>query len=165
MGSHGPAYYKRYPDAFERFRPACKQSQFSRCTNQEIVNAYDNSIVYTDYVLSRLIELLQDYDRDGIATSMIYLSDHGESLGEDNLYLHAMPYAIAPDVQKHIPLVLWLSPRYQAEFAVDMSCMKARKDRPVSQDNLFHSVLGVLDVQTKVYDSKLDIFAPCRKLD
>ena len=165
MGSHGPAYYKRYPEPFERFRPACKQSQFSRCTSQEIVNAYDNSIVYTDYVLYRLIELLQGYDRDGISTAMIYLSDHGESLGEDNLYLHAMPYAIAPDFQKHIPFLLWLSPKYQAEFAVDMGCMRARKDRPVSQDNLFHSILGVLDVETKVYDAKLDIFAPCRKLD
>jgi lipid A ethanolaminephosphotransferase len=165
MGSHGPAYYKRYPDRFERFRPTCKESQFSRCTNQEIINAYDNSIVYTDYVLYRLIELLQGYDREGIPSSMIYLSDHGESLGEDNLYLHAMPYPIAPDVQKHIPFLLWLSPRYQAEFAVDMNCMQSRKDRPVSQDNLFHSVLGILDIETKAYDAKLDIFAPCRKLE
>jgi lipid A ethanolaminephosphotransferase len=163
MGSHGPAYYKRYPLRFEQFKPACRESQFSRCSKDQIVNSYDNTIVYTDHVLAELITLLQVEDRQGMPTALIYLSDHGESLGESNLYLHGMPYAIAPEVQKHIPMFLWLSPRYQQAFAVDTSCVAGKGQQPVSQDNLFHSVLGLLDIETQVYDAKLDIFAGCRR--
>jgi len=162
MGSHGPAYYQRYPADFERFRPACKESQFSRCTLEEIVNSYDNTIVYTDYILFRLIELLQANDAKGTATAMIYVSDHGESLGEGNLYLHGLPRAIAPDVQTHIPMLLWLSPKFRADFHVDIGCLQRRGSEQTSHDNFFHSVLGLLDVRTKVYDRKLDVFAPCR---
>jgi lipid A ethanolaminephosphotransferase len=162
MGSHGPAYYQRYPEAFERFRPACKESQFSRCTLQEIVNSYDNTIVYTDYILFRLIELLQANDAKGTATAMLYVSDHGESLGEGNLYLHGLPRAIAPDVQTHVPMLVWLSPRFQASSLVDVACLQRHRDEATSHDNFFHSVLGLLDVRAKVYDSKLDLFARCR---
>jgi lipid A ethanolaminephosphotransferase len=163
MGSHGPAYYKRYPERFEHFKPACKEAQFSRCSRDEIVNAYDNTIVYTDHVLAELIALLQREDKAGLATALIYLSDHGESLGESNLYLHGMPYALAPEVQKHIPMLLWLSPRYQQAFAVDTDCIAGRREQSVSQDNLFHSMLGLLDIETRVYDAKLDLFAGCRR--
>jgi lipid A ethanolaminephosphotransferase len=163
MGSHGPAYYKRYPERFEHFKPACKEAQFSRCSRQEIVNAYDNTIVYTDYVLGELIALLQREDRAGLATALIYLSDHGESLGESNLYLHGMPYALAPQVQKHIPMLIWLSPAYQQAFAMDTDCIAAKRQQSVSQDNLFHSILGLLDIETRLYDAKLDIFAGCRR--
>jgi lipid A ethanolaminephosphotransferase len=162
MGSHGPAYYQRYPAEFERFRPACQESQFSRCRLEEIVNSYDNTIVYTDHILSRLIELLRANDANGRATAMIYVSDHGESLGENNLYLHGLPYAIAPDVQKRIPMLLWLSPKFRVDFLVDVTCLQQRRDERVSHDNLFHSVLGLLGVQTRVYDRRLDLFAPCR---
>ncbi len=162
MGSHGPAYYKRYPAAFERFKPACKESQFSRCTTSQIVNSYDNTIVYTDYVLFRLIELLRARDVEDVPTAMVYLSDHGESLGEDNIYLHGLPYAFAPDVQKHIPMVMWLSPKFQADFGVDTACVRRHSRETVSHDNLFHSVLGLLDVATRLYDAKLDVFAGCR---
>jgi lipid A ethanolaminephosphotransferase len=162
MGSHGPAYYKRYPEAFERFRPACKDSQFSRCQLSEIVNSYDNTIVYTDYVLAKLIELLAVQDRRGLPTAMIYVSDHGESLGENNVYLHGLPYAFAPDVQKHVPMVMWLSPKLQAESRVNASCLEHRRHEPVSHDNFFHSVLGLLGVQTTAYDPRLDVFASCR---
>ena len=162
MGSHGPAYYKRYPEAFERFRPACKDSQFSRCQRSEIVNSYDNTLVYTDYVLAKLIELLALQDRRGLPTAMIYVSDHGESLGENNVYLHGLPYAFAPDVQKHVPMVMWLSPKLQAELRVNTGCLEHRRHEPVSHDNFFHSVLGLLGVQTTVYDARLDIFASCR---
>jgi lipid A ethanolaminephosphotransferase len=163
MGSHGPAYYKRYPERFELFKPACKEAQFSRCSRDEIVNAYDNTIVYTDHVLGELIALLQREADAGLATALIYLSDHGESLGESNLYLHGMPYALAPEVQKHIPMLLWLSPHYQQAFAVDTGCIAARREQRVSQDHLFHSILGLLDIETRVYDAKLDIFAGCRR--
>jgi lipid A ethanolaminephosphotransferase len=162
MGSHGPAYYKRYPDEFERFQPACKESQFSRCERSQIINGYDNTIVYTDYVLSQVIELLRLNDSRGLPSAMLYLSDHGESLGENNLYLHGLPYAIAPDVQKQVPMLLWLSPRLQADFRVDAACLRSRRHDPVSHDNFFHSVLGLLDVETKEYRRDLDIFAGCR---
>ena len=163
MGSHGPAYYKRYPARFEYFKPACKEAQFSRCSTDEIVNAYDNTIVYTDHVLGELIALLQEEDRQGLPTALIYLSDHGESLGESNLYLHGMPYALAPEVQKHIPMLVWLSPRYQQAFAVDTACLLPKRQQRVSQDNLFHSILGLLDIETQVYDAKLDVFTGCRR--
>jgi lipid A ethanolaminephosphotransferase len=162
MGSHGPAYYKRYPPAFERFRPACKDSQFSRCELSEIVNSYDNSLVYTDYVLAKLIELLAARDAGGMPTAMIYFSDHGESLGEGNMYLHGLPYAFAPEVQRHVPMLVWLSPKLQADFRIDAGCLQRRRHEPVSHDNFFHSVLGLLDVQTKTYRAGLDIFAGCR---
>lgn len=164
MGSHGPAYYKRYPAAFETFKPACNDAQFSRCERSEIVNSYDNTLVYTDYVLAKLIELLEARDRRGQPAAMIYFSDHGESLGESNVYLHGLPYAFAPDVQRHVPLLMWLSPKLQADLGVNASCLTNRNAEPVSHDNFFHSVLGLLDVQTKVYDRRLDIFAPCRGL-
>jgi lipid A ethanolaminephosphotransferase len=164
MGSHGPAYHKRYPAAFERFQPACKESQFSRCSAESIVNSYDNSLVYTDHVLARLIGLLADNDARGRAAAMIYLSDHGESLGEGGAYLHGLPYALAPDVQKHIPFLLWLSPTYRADAAVDLACLQRRREATVSHDNLFHSVLGLLDIATRSYDRELDLFAPCRPI-
>jgi lipid A ethanolaminephosphotransferase len=162
MGSHGPAYYKRYPDAFEHFKPACKESQFSRCVLAEIVNSYDNSLVYSDYILFRLIELLQAYDSKDVAAAMIYVSDHGESLGEGNLYLHGLPYALAPEEQKRVPMVVWLSPKFQTDSRVDLACLQRQSTDETSHDNLFHSVLGLLDVRTKVYDRGLDIFARCR---
>jgi lipid A ethanolaminephosphotransferase len=162
MGSHGPAYYKRYPANFERFQPGCKESQFSRCQRAEIINSYDNSIVYTDYVLSKVIEFLQFNDSRGLPSAMIYLSDHGESLGESNIYLHGLPYAFAPDVQKHVPMLLWVSPKMQADFQIDTACLERRRHEAASHDNFFHSVLGLLDVETNVYLRDLDIFARCR---
>ncbi len=122
MGSHGPAYWKRVPKKFEVFKPVCAHSQFSRCENEAIVNAYDNTIVYTDFVLSRLIEILRAGDQQGVETAMIYMSDHGESLGEKNLYLHGMPYAIAPEAQRHVPAVAWMSERFRASRSIDLGC-------------------------------------------
>jgi lipid A ethanolaminephosphotransferase len=163
MGSHGPAYYKRYPPEFEKFTPVCKSSQFSHCTGEEIVNAYDNTILYTDHVLGELAEKLKALDAAGQPASMIYLSDHGESLGEKNIYLHGMPYALAPQVQKHVPMVMWFSPLYQKTFGLDTACLAQRSKSEFSHDNFFHSVLGLLDIETKPYAPELDIFAPCRK--
>jgi lipid A ethanolaminephosphotransferase len=162
MGSHGPAYYKRYPPEFERFRPACRDAQFSRCQGAEIVNSYDNTILYTDYVLAKLIALLAARDQQGEPTAMIYVSDHGESLGEGNIYLHGLPYALAPDVQKHVPMLLWLSPKAQLDLSVDTECLQNRRHEALTHDNLFHSVLGLLNVETKPYNARLDIFAECR---
>ena len=90
------------------------------------------------------------------------MSDHGESLGENNLYLHGMPYAIAPEAQIHVPMVMWLSPGFRVSLGIDQSCLKNSASKKTSHDALFHSVLGVMGVKTKVYDAALDVFAPCR---
>lgn len=161
MGSHGPAYWERYPPQFETFKPVCRESQFSRCTRESIINAYDNTIIYSDHVLARLIGILQT--GAGTAdTGMIYMSDHGESLGENNIYLHGMPYAMAPEAQTHVPMVAWLSEPLRKRTSSDIGCLKHSAERKRSHDNLFHSVLGILDVKTNIYDSSLDLFVPCR---
>lgn len=130
LGSHGPSYYKRYPAAFRRFVPDCAQDDVQSCSRQAIVNAYDNTMLYTDHVLSRLIAMLARH-QDRIEPTLIYMSDHGESLGENGLYLHGLPYAVAPDEQTHVPGVIW-SP------AVAQACLAGRRDEPYSHDNLFH---------------------------
>jgi lipid A ethanolaminephosphotransferase len=161
MGSHGPAYYRRYPAAFKRFTPACESDDLRVCSKAEIANAYDNSLLYTDHVLGRLIDFL-DRAQATHDTAMLYVSDHGESLGENGLYLHGMPYAIAPDVQKNVPLVLWMSPAFRRSFGIDQECLRRRAGAAASHDNLFHSLLGVLDVETAAYEAGMDLFAPCR---
>lgn len=164
LGSHGPAYYRRYPAAYKRFAPACEDESLRNCTPEKVRNAYDNSLLYTDHVLGRVIDFLaQAGGRKGrYDTAMLYLSDHGESLGESGLYLHGMPWAIAPDEQTHVPMVAWLSPAFAHDFGVDMACLRARSGEALSHDNLFHSVLGLLDVSTSAYEPALDLFKPCR---
>jgi lipid A ethanolaminephosphotransferase len=161
LGSHGPAYFQRYPPSFKRFTPACETAELRRCTEAEIVNAYDNSLLYTDHFLAKVIAFLADAQKTH-DTAMLYVSDHGESLGEGGLYLHGVPYAIAPDVQTNVPFAMWLSPAFQRGFGVSRECMGRQTALPVSHDNLFHSVLGVLDVATAAYDARLDLFAACR---
>jgi len=160
-GSHGPAYYLRYPPSFEQFRPVCTTNQLQECPQQEIVNAYDNTILYTDYFLSKTIDLLKR-NLKKFNTAMIYVSDHGESLGENNLYLHGLPYFIAPDEQKHVPFMLWFSDKFAASNSIDRPCLHGQTEAGYSHDNIFHSVLGLMSVSTTVYDKKLDLFAGCR---
>ncbi len=156
MGSHGPAYYKRSPPAFKKFLPECTDNALQSCEQQGLVNAYDNSIVYTDHVLGSAIQWLKGQESSH-APAMLYLSDHGESLGENNLYLHA------PDVQKHVPWITWLSPGFEQRSKVTTACLKQQLDAPISHDNLFHSVLGLMNVQTTVYKPELDLYARCAK--
>lgn len=160
-GSHGPAYYKRYPAAFEKFSPVCSTSQLDRCPREQIVNAYDNTIAYTDHVLAKTIDLLQ-HNTERFDTAMLYLSDHGESLGENGIYLHGLPYAMAPQEQTHIPMLFWLSSGMERRQNIAVDCLESKLDAPVSHDNLFHSVLGLMDVHTKAYQSHLDLFRSCR---
>ena len=163
MGSHGPAYYKRVPRQFARFQPTCQTSQFSKCTTEEIVNSYDNTILYTDHVLARLVDVLRKSSQSGFDTMMLYVSDHGESLGENGVYLHAMPYFIAPREQRHVPMVMWLSPGAEQSLAMKENCLRdLALDGQFSHDNLFHTVLGVHDIRTSVYDADLDMFRHCR---
>lgn len=161
MGSHGPEYFKRYPMEYERFTPVCPSNALNQCSEQSIINAYDNTLVYTDHVLASLIDILRS-KQDKVDTAMLYLSDHGESLGEYNLFLHGTPYMLAPEQQKHVPMLAWFSDSYRQDFAVDTDCLNKVRDEPLSQDNLFHSMLGLLQVRTGLYDQQLDLFASCR---
>ncbi|MDY0747133.1 phosphoethanolamine--lipid A transferase [Paucibacter sp. R3-3] len=156
MGSHGPAYYKRSPPDRKPFMPECTTNALQQCPREQVVNGYDNSIAYTDHVLASAIGWLQGREKD-FATRMYYVSDHGESLGENNLYLHGVPYAVAPEEQKHVPMVLWLG----QDLAPVTDCLKAKLDQPASHDNLFHTVLGFMGVQTALYKPEQDLLASC----
>lgn len=163
LGSHGPAYFKRYPAAFRKFQPACESEDLRVCSVAQVVNAYDNSLLYTDFFLGKVIDFLAQAQATH-DTAMLYVSDHGESLGEGGLYLHGMPYAIAPDVQKHVPFVLWISPAFRSAFGIDEQCLRDEARRKqASHDQLFHSLLGIFGVQTSAYDRSLDLFAACRR--
>jgi lipid A ethanolaminephosphotransferase len=154
MGNHGPAYYKRYPKAFEVFAPVCKTNDLGSCSTQEINNAYDNALRYTDYFLSKVIDLLKKNDRR-FETAMFYVSDHGESLGEYGVYLHGMPYALAPEAQRHVPAVLWLGSQIKRD--IDVSSVPAQSQKTWSHDNLFSTLLGLFEIRTEAYDAKMDI--------
>jgi lipid A ethanolaminephosphotransferase len=161
MGNHGPAYFRRYPPEFRRFKPDCATSELRRCTREEVVNAYDNAILYTDHVLAGLVEVLRR-DPDRLDAAMIYVSDHGESLGEKGLYLHGMPRLFAPSEQTQVPLLVWLSPALTTHGDVSERCVRSRASGAYSHDNLFHSVLGLMNVRTRVYRADRDIFDGCR---
>lgn len=160
MGSHGPDYYKRSPAALKRFKPECTTNALQECSVDEVVNAYDNTIAYTDAFLASAIDWLAGHE-DQWATALDYVSDHGESLGEGNLYLHGLPYAMAPDVQKHVPWVFWLSPRFQRQSGIALACLQGQRDERLSHDNYFHTALGLLGVGTSIYNPALDITARC----
>ena len=161
MGNHGPAYYKRYPKEFEKFTPVCKTNQLENCTQEEISNAYDNAILYTDYFLSKAINFLKKYSKTHEA-GLLYVSDHGESLGENGIYLHGMPYAIAPKAQTHVASLIWLD-NGQMSHEYDRSKIKQNKDKEYSHDNLFDTLLGLFEVKTEVYKKELDILNEARK--
>jgi lipid A ethanolaminephosphotransferase len=154
MGNHGPAYYKRYPKKFEKFKPVCTTNQLEECSRDEIINAYDNALLYTDYFLSKVIYLLKKYDKTH-ETAMMYFSDHGESLGENGLYLHGMPYMIAPESQIHIGSLMWFGSEISKE--IDMNRIRLNKDKKYSQDNLFHTSLGIFEVTSSVYNKEMDM--------
>jgi lipid A ethanolaminephosphotransferase len=161
MGSHGPAYYQRYPQAFERFKPACRTAELADCSAEELTNVYDNTILYTDHILASIIDVLEAHGND-YASALYYMSDHGESLGENGLYLHGAPYLIAPDTQKRIPFITWISGDFAAATGLDLSCLRGKTGEAFSHDNMFDTVLGMMDVETKVYDAGRDAFASCR---
>ena len=160
MGNHGPAYYKRYPKEFEKFTPVCKTNQLEQCTQEEVSNAYDNAILYTDYFLSKVINFLKPYSNTH-ETAMLYMSDHGESLGENGLYLHGLPYFMAPDEQKHISSLIWFGDEFKNDM--DMEKLNSYKNKQFSQDNLFHTLLGLFEVETGVYKKDMDILNETRK--
>ena len=150
-GSHGPSYYKKYPQSFEKFTPVCRSVDIQKCSKEEIENAYDNTIVYTDYVLSKVIAFLQ---KQHTSSLMLYASDHGESLGEKGFYLHGTPYAIAPDEQKNIPFIVWAS----KDFMKDKHLAKEEAEM-YSQQYIFHTILGAFGVKSEIYDQTFDLFS------
>ena len=160
MGSHGPAYFKRTPAAFKKFTPECTDTSLSQCERQQIVNAYDNTIVFTDHFLSQVIGWLKRQEKTA-TPAMLYVSDHGESLGEKNMYLHGLPYSVAPPEQTTVPMITWLSPGFEQLSRVSTRCLQSQRDKPLSHDHLFHSVLGLMAVQTTVYQRERDFFATC----
>ena len=164
MGSHGPAYYKREPQQFKHFMPECASNALQQCSHEELINAFDNTIVYTDNFLASVIDWLKQHEGDS-ATALSYLSDHGESLGENNVYLHGLPYRWAPDAQKHVAWITWLSPQFSTQTGITTACLNAKRDARLTHDNYFHSVLGLLGVQTSLYQPPLDIYASCRRTD
>jgi lipid A ethanolaminephosphotransferase len=161
LGNHGPAYYRRYPASLRKFTPTCDTDDLSKCTREQIVNSYDNAVLYTDHFLAKTIAFLKTQTNHD--TALWYVSDHGESLGEDGIYLHGMPYSIAPKEQTHVPMVMWMSQNFTSDFGLNRNCLAKKTGDAVSQDNLFSSILGMLQVQSKYYDPAYDLSASCRK--
>ncbi len=145
MGSHGPAYFKRYPPEFERFTPVCRSIELQECSDEEIINTFDNTIVYTDYFLDQAIRFLEDH-QNRYETTLIYMSDHGESLGELGVYLHGMPYWIAPEAQTHVPMIVWASPSSD----IDLVALRDIRDAPVAHDDFSRILLDSFEVETDV---------------
>src|SRR5690606_3318818 len=108
---------------------------------------------YTDHIVSSVINKLKD-KQDTLDTSLIYMSDHGESVGEFGLYLHGAPYFVAPSQQTQIPYVLWLGK--DAKTTINQDCLAKEAPQPQSHDKLFHTVLGLMQVKTQVYLPDLD---------
>ena len=160
-GSHGPDYYHRVPEDKYVFTPVCRDNELQNCTHEELVNSFDNTIHYTDEFLNSTIEWLKQQSAD-YDTALIYLSDHGESLGEKSLYLHGMPYLIAPEEQKYIPFFFWFSEGFVQADKISRECLTANTHNNYSQDNLFHTVLGLLNLDTSVYKAELDMVKACR---
>lgn len=151
-GSHGARYDERYPKEFEKFLPVCKNDELQKCSHQELVNAYDNSIIYTDYLIFQIIKALRENQK--FDTALWYLSDHGESLGEYGQYMHGgLPYALSPDVQVHIPSMIWLGKGFDNNY----DTLEYSKDKTFNQDYLFHTLLKFLGIKTQAYEGELDI--------
>lgn len=158
MGNHGPAYYKRYPAEFEHFKPTCQSNDLSQCAREEIVNAYDNALRYTDHFLAETISLLKRNDGK-FETALFYVSDHGESLGEGGTYLHGLPKAIAPKAQLHVPAVMWFGASFDE---LNRHALQTKLGQAFTHDNLFHTVLGFMEIETSIYRPEMDILNGCR---
>jgi len=161
VGSHGPTYYRRYPEDHRQFTPDCPRSDIQNCSHNELVNTYDNTILYTDFILSEIVKQLQQ--QTTYAPAMMYLSDHGESLGEKGLYLHGTPYSIAPAEQTTVPWLSWISEGYANDNGLKTTCLAGLQQRGgYSQDNLFDTLLGLFNIHSSVYQPDKDVFQQCR---
>lgn len=159
LGSHGPEYHKRSSTAQKVFAPECDNKELNHCEPAQIVNAYDNSLLATDALLASVIDTLGQVP----ASAMFYISDHGESLGENGVYLHGMPYWMAPKAQTNVPLIWWMSQSFASEQQLDFACLQNKAQQPLSHDHLFHSLPALFDRASKVFKPELNLFAACRK--
>lgn len=162
-GSHGPLYYKRYPKEFEIYKPACND-ELDECQVEEIVNAYDNSIYYTSYILKEIIDRLTKLD-DEYNTMLIFMSDHGQSLGENGIFMHSAPFDTAPIDQKNPAFFIWLNDNFANTFNINKQCLISKINSNLSQDNIFHSMLGLFKIHSKYYNKNLDIFSDCLNIN
>lgn len=160
MGNHGPEYYRRYPKEFERFKPACQTGELRDCSQEEVDNAYDNAILYTDYFLSEVIKFLKKYDEQ-YEVAMLYVADHGESLGEHGIYLHAAPYMFAPKEQTHVPVIAWTGKNF--DYAIED--IEPFKDAKISHDDLFCTLLIAYELESKMCDGKNTILTKNKNLN
>jgi lipid A ethanolaminephosphotransferase len=160
IGSHGPSYYLRYPEGMAGFSPACMRAELTECSPEELTAAYDNTILYTDWVMAQSIDIL--VGAENVLPAMFYVSDHGESLGENGLYLHGAPWFMASAEQIKVPMVIWQAPRFDAALGVPLACLSRQADAALSHDNMFSTVLGMLDVSTSVREPALDLTEGCR---
>ncbi len=160
LGNHGPAYHRRVPEGFAPYSPACASDDLGRCERAAIVNAYDNAIRHSDALLARLWRGLREA-QGSVDTALIYVSDHGESLGEKGLYLHGMPYAIAPREQTEVPMLMGIAPAWALARGWRAECLNRLPQRPASHEHLFHTVLDLLDVRTGLYARDWDLLAGC----
>ncbi|WP_133407490.1 phosphoethanolamine transferase [Parashewanella tropica] len=161
IGSHGPTYFERYPKSMDFYKPSCQRADIENCSSEEIYNVYDNTLRYTDYVMAKAIGLLKSFEFSH-NVALMYMSDHGESLGEDGIYLHGLPYKFAPTEQKHVPWMFWMSDEFAKVKNISGNCLRKNAHNAYSQDNLFSTLLGLMDVSTKAYNKKMDIFSECR---
>jgi lipid A ethanolaminephosphotransferase len=159
IGSHGPSYYLRYPAEYEHFTPTCKTPELKTCSTEEIVNAYDNTVVYTDHILASMIDILAAQTK--ATSALFFVSDHGESLGENGLYLHGAPYFIAPEYQTRVPMLTWIPQNFADAFHIQRDCVGKEAAAEISHDNMFSTVLRLAGVDTSVIDPKLDLIGPC----
>jgi lipid A ethanolaminephosphotransferase len=160
LGNHGPSYFRRYPPAFAKFTPECRQDDLRQCSTEQITASYDNALLYTDHVLAALLKQLKAA-QDTVDTALIYVSDHGESLGEKGLFLHGIPYAIAPQEQLRVPMVMWFSQGMAASRPVEAACVRERAKRPAAHDHLFHTLLTLLNVRTALHAPTFDLLSGC----
>lgn len=160
-GSHGPDYYLRYPKEFEIYKPVCESEILKDCSYEELVNAYDNSIVYNSYLAAEMLKDLSAFD-DEYNIVVFYTSDHGESLGEDGFYMHSGVYDRSPAYQKEVPFWVWMPEKTKKNMNYSSVCLTNQTKRQASHDNLFHSMLGVAGLKIEAYNPELDIFAKCR---
>ncbi|MFS1702078.1 phosphoethanolamine transferase [Alteromonas sp. AMM-1] len=155
IGSHGPTYYQRYPDPYRQFIPDCPRSDIQNCDLQQLTNTYDNTILYADFILSSVIEQLKNIPN----SALLYISDHGESLGEKGLYLHGFPYSIAPSEQTHVPLIYWSQGLEDASYR---ECVSEQAGKSLSHDNIYDTLLGLTAVNSTTYQPEMDVFSICR---
>ncbi len=161
-GSHGPTYHQNIPSEAKIYLPECTLETFRDCDNQSLTNAYDNTILYGDKVLGEIIDYLELLEAT-FDTALLYVSDHGESLGENGIYLHGFPYVLAPDSQIHVPMLFWASDSYYEHAGVDRNCLDVARSEPRSHDAIFHTAIGLVGARGDGYQPDLDILAACRR--